>query len=312
MRRIAHASVDHLATWLEDRLPRLPQPFRAAAPGALDCFGPLPALPPGPDGAGRWSAPSPRPASADDRMALHVASAHGPARGTAVIVPPWKMGTVELVSGWEARLRRAGLEVWTLIPPHHLWRAEEGARSGEGFVTLDLPRFRAVLEQYVLEIRTAAALATARGPAGLVGLSLGALGAALAATGPEPLRFAALIAPPADLAGALDHQTAIGRRYRGLAARAGSPMPEREALREALCDLDPARRGRPAAPVWVAAGRFDAIAAADAARGLARAWGAPATLYPRGHLTLLFACRAARSDLVRFVATSLEGPVAAG
>ena len=302
-----HRSVDRLASWLEDRVPRLPQPYRAASPVPLDCYDPLPALPEPPDGPGRWSAPSPRPLSPRDRMALHVTPARDAARGTALLVPPWKIGSVELVSGWVARLVAAGWDVWIVVPPHHLWRAEEGAQSGEGFVTLDLARLQAVFGQFVLEIRTAAALAAARGPAGLVGLSLGGLGAALAATAGEPLRFVALVAPPADLVAVLDHQTAIGRRYRGLAAAAGSPMPENDVLREALASLDPARRPPPAAPTWVAGGRFDAIAHPGGAIGLAHAWGIAPALYPRGHLTLLFACRAVRAGLLRFLDDAVPG-----
>jgi hypothetical protein len=59
--------------------------------------------------------------------------------------------------------------------------------------------------------------------------------------------------------------------------------------------------------VLVAVGRDDRIALGAGALALAAAWGATARLYPRGHLTLLFACRALRRDLARFVAGAAEG-----
>lgn len=300
MRGLLHRSVDRLATWTEDRIARPPAPFVPAAPGPLDCFGPLPPPPPAPDRAGPWRAPSPRPATPGDAMALLCFPARAPFRATAVLCPPWKIGSPRLVRGWIRLLGRAGLDAWLVVPPHHLHRTPAGARSGEAFFSPDLARTRAALEQYVIEVRSAAAIAAARGPAGLVGLSLGGLAAALAATGPEPLRFVASIAPPADLAALLE-RTAIGRRFRRLAERAGVPMPRGAALRDAVAPLDPERRPRPAAAAWVAGGRHDAIALASGARRLAAAWGVEPRLYPRGHMTLLFACRAVRRDLARFL-----------
>jgi predicted alpha/beta hydrolase family esterase len=52
---------------------------------------------------------------------------------------------------------------------------------------------------------------------------------------------------------------------------------------------------------FVAAGREDRIAPPSGAIALARAWGVEPRLYDRGHLTLLFACRALRRDLARFL-----------
>ncbi len=233
-------------------------------------------------------------------MMLECFAARAPFRGTAVLCPPWKIASLRLVRGWVRLLAGAGFDAWVVVPPQHLARTPAGARSGDGFVSPDLARTRAALEQYVVEIRAAAALAAARGPAGVVGLSLGGLAAAMAATGPEPLRFAAVVAPPADVAAVLD-VTAIGRRYHALAERAGSPMPVGAALREALAPLDPARRPRPSAAAWVAGGRFDAVALPSGTRVLAAAWGIPARLHPRGHMTLLFACSAVRADLLRFL-----------
>jgi hypothetical protein len=37
------------------------------------------------------------------------------------------------------------------------------------------------------------------------------------------------------------------------------------------------------------------------ARALARAWNLPERSYPRGHLTLLLACRALRRDVAAFL-----------
>ena len=208
-----------------------------------------------------------------------------------------------MVSGWSDVLRRAGWDVWLVCPPHHLERTEPGSRSGDRFVTLDLPRFRAVLEQFVLEIRTCAELAARTGPVGLVGLSLGALAGALAATAPERLEFAALVAPP-HLPLVLA-ESGVGRRYRRLAALAGSHWPGTEALAAALAPLDPALRNPTARRILVAGGSHDRIAPPAGPVRLARAWGIEPLLYPRGHISVLFLCGALRRDVARFA--SVEG-----
>lgn len=295
-----HRSIDRFAMWLEDRALREPEPFRAAPAGPLDCFGALPRPPPGPERPGPWSAPSPRPLHPGDQMSVTWFPAVGKARGTALLVPPWKTGGVGLVRGWIDVLAQAGRDVWLVVPPHHLERTPAGARSGEAFVSPDLVRLRSTFEQLVLEVRMAAALAARRGPVDLVGLSLGALASALAATAAPELQRAVLVAPPADLA-AVVAETPIGRRYRSLAERAGAPFPPAEALREALGAFDPSRLPRPAGEVLVGVGRHDAIALPGAALALARAWDAAVSVHPRGHLTLLFACRALRRDVVRLL-----------
>jgi hypothetical protein len=295
-----HRALDALAMWTEDRVRRAPAPYRPGPAGPLACFGPVPALPSVPT-TGAWSAPAPRGgAFQGDELRVHVAPAHGPRRGAAIVVPPWKLRSRRAVSAWTSVARRAGLDAWLLTPPHHLERAAAGARSGEGFVSNDLERTRLAFELVVTEIRALAAAARPLGPVGVLGLSLGALAAALSATGPEPLDFAALVAPPADLSAVLD-ETAIGRRYRALAAHAGAPLPDGLALREALAPLDPARRVPTAARVLVVAGAHDAIAPPAGAIALAREWGVEPHVYARGHLTLLFACRAARRDVETFL-----------
>ncbi|HEX9052656.1 MAG TPA: hypothetical protein VF841_19165, partial [Anaeromyxobacter sp.] len=60
-------------------------------------------------------------------------------------------------------------------------------------------------------------------------------------------------------------------------------------------------RPRTARRALVAAGREDRIAPPAGAVALARAWGVAPRLYGRGHLTLLFASRAVRRDVARFV-----------
>ena len=57
----------------------------------------------------------------------------------------------------------------------------------------------------------------------------------------------------------------------------------------------------------IAAGSQDRIALCAGSLRLARAWGVQPRVYSRGHLTLLFACRALRRDLARF----LDEPLAA-
>ncbi len=296
-------AIDALAMWTEDLRLREPVPFVAADGAPLDCFGPLPPLPPPPRGP-HWEAPSPRPTARDPRLRVQVTPPLGPRRGTAVLVPPWKLPRLSLVDGWIAAVTASGHEVWTLIPPLHLDRAPPGLRSGEAFVTANVPALRAGVEQLVLEIRVLLALARDRGQAvALVGLSLGGLGAALAATAPEAPDRAALIAPPADLH-AVMNETRIGRRLlpalRG-GERAAPPAPELSAmLRPFAADARPPRAGR----VLIAVGSGDRIALPGPAAALARSWGAELRTYPRAHLTLLFLCRSVRRDLTAFLSAS--------
>ncbi len=227
-------------------------------------------------------------------MSVRCTPARGPRRGTLLLVPPWKIGSPRLVAGYRRLFAALGWDVWLVCLPHHLERAR-GARSGEGFVTLDLGALRATFEQLVLELRVLMALAAPRGEVGLVGLSLGALAAALAATAPERLDFAALVAPPSLEAVLLE--TPIGHRYRRLAAASGSPLPAAPGLLDALAPFDPARRRPTAGSLFIAAGRYDAVSPMRGPRALAEAWGVPLHAYPRGHMTLLFLCRALRRDL---------------
>jgi len=292
-----HRAIDALAMWAEDRVERPPDGFRPAASGSLDCFGPLPPAPEAPSAPGPWRLAAPSwEGPPGDAIRVEVWPARGPPRGTAILVPPWKLPRTSLLRGWVGCLSRAGREVWLLVPPHHLSRAAPGRRSGEGFVSNDLSRLRAALEESVREVRLLAQSAARRGPVGAVGLSLGALAAGLAATAPERLDFAALVAPPADLARVFG-ATAIGRRYSRLADRAGAPLPGEGELRRLLAPLSPASRAPTALRLLVAAGLHDAIVPSDGPAALARAWGVKPLLFPRGHLTLLFACRALRREV---------------
>jgi len=289
---------------------RPPVPFRPAESAPLDCFGPLPRLDGTPPPRGRWVAPSPRPVPGDGMMEVWSRPAAGARRGTAILVPPWKVPWLSTMSGYARLLARAGHDAWTLVPPRHLGRSLPGTRSGEGFVSPDLPEVRAALEQLVLEIRALAALAGRRGgEVVVVGLSLGGLAAALAATGPERIDRLALVAPPADVA-AVFRETRIGRRYHRLAARAGAPMAERGTLEGMLAPFRPDRRGPPAGRTMIAAGSHDRIALPSGALGLARAWGVEPRVYRAGHLTLLFWSGALRRDLARFLAEPVAAPAA--
>jgi hypothetical protein len=305
------AGVDRLAMWLEDHVAHVPEPYRACVPRPLACFEPLTSIPAGPVGPGLWSAPSPRQLRGGDRMTLHAIAARAPFRGTAILVPPWKTESPSLVRRYTDLLAGRGYDVWFVVPPEHMERAVPGARSGHGFATLDLERFRALFEQLVLEIRAAVAMARRRGPAGIVGLSIGGLAAALATTAPDAPEFSALVAPPADLAAVLS-ATPIGRRYRRLAELAGSRFPEPDELRRALACFDPRGRAPAAGRVFLAIGRYDRIALDAGGRALAAAWRVAPALYARGHLTLLFCCRALLRDLGRFVDGVARTTAAAG
>src|SRR5919197_1472410 len=253
-----HRALDTLAVWTGPRRCHAPQACRLATPEPLACFDAVEVPSTVPPLEGLWSWPSPRQLRRGDEMSVRASPARGKRRGTILLVPPWQIASADLESGWSGVLRRAGWDVWLVCPPHHLERTERGSRSGERFVTLDLPRFRAVLEQFVLEIRICAKMAARTGPVGLVGLSLGALAGALAATGPERLEFAALVAPP-HLPLVLA-ESPVGHRYRRLAAMAGSGWPGAEALAAALAPLDPALRNPTARRILVAGGSHDRIA----------------------------------------------------
>jgi hypothetical protein len=295
-----HSALDALAVWVEDRRPRDPVAFVPAPPAPLDCFGPLAPGPPPPAAPGWWTAAWPVPAAGEEVRAL-VTAAAGPRRGTAVLLPPWKLPGLSLLSGWTALLSGRGLEVWTLVPPLHLGRTPPGRRSGEAFVTPDLPALRAAVERLVVEARLLLGLARGRGgEVVLAGLSLGGLAAALAATAPEAPDRLVAVAPPADLL-AVATRTGIGRRYRALGARAGGPVPPPSALAPMLHPFRPEARPLRAPRALVAVGSADAIALPGPAEDLARAWGAELRSYPRGHLTLLFGCRAVRRDVAAFL-----------
>ena len=263
---------------VEDRAERPPVPWRPGPDLPFDPSGPLPPLPP-----------------------IRTTRARGRRRGTVVLVPPWKIRSTAILAGWTRALAAEGLEVWVPVPPLHLERTPPGERPGEGSLGPDLARTREVLATAVLEVRAClAAAGEMGGTVALVGLSLGALTGAWAATGPERIDAAALVAPPADL-GAVFRATAIGRRYALLAGRAGAPLPARDEVERRLAWLSPLDRSPTAARVLVAGGRHDAIALGGA-DALARAWKLPLREFPRGHLTLLLGCPALRREVAAFAA----------
>lgn len=273
-----HRLVDRLAMAFEDRMARRPVAWRPGPDLPFDPSGPPLPLPP-----------------------VRRTPARGERRGTAVLVPPWKIRSTALLGGWVRPLASAGFEVWIPVPPLHLERTPPGERSGEGVVGPDLEAMRRALGTAVREVRGCLARAGEEGgQVILVGLSLGGLVAAWAATGPERVDAAALVAPPADLA-AIFRKTAIGRRYAELAGRAGEPVPDGEELDRRLGWLSPLGRTPTAGRLLVAGGAHDAISLGGAAL-LARGWNVPLRAYPRGHLTLLLACAAVRRDVAGFVA----------
>ncbi len=277
-----HRLVDRLAMAFEDRVARRPVPWRPGPDVPLDPFGPPLPLPP-----------------------LRRTPSRGERRGTVVLVPPWKIRSTALLGGWARTLAASGLEVWIPVPPLHLERTPPGERSGEGVLTPDLARTRDVLSTAIGEVRACLARAAQEGGlVVLVGLSLGGLTAAWAATGPERVDAAALVAPPTDLA-AVFRETAIGRRYAALAGSAGAPLPAGAELERRLSWLTPLRRIPTAGRLFVAGGRHDAIAVGGAA-ALAAAWNVPLREHPRGHLTLLFACPRLRREVLAFASAGVR------
>jgi len=291
-----HRALDRLAMGLEGLRPRAPAPFAAGPEGPLDLSGPAVVVPDPPAAPAAWRFPAPNwGGPPGDRVEVRLFPAAGPRQGTAILVPPWKNAGPRLYRSWITLLAAEGLEVWFLVPPLHLGRAPAGVRSGEAYLSPHLGRLAAALGETAQEIRALGAAAARHGPVGLLGLSLGGLACAHALSG-TGLAFAALVAPPVDL-GALFGITPIGARYRRLAERAGAPFPDGPALDRALAPFWPAARpdGRPR--LLVAAGALDLIVPAEGPARLARAWGLEPRLFPRGHLTLLFACPALRAEV---------------
>ncbi len=281
-----HELLDRLAMAWEDRVARPPAPFRPGPEAPVDPAGPLPPPPP-----------------------LRIHPARGRRAGTVVLVPPWKIRSTAVLAGWVRALRAAGLETWVAVPPFHLERTPRGERPGEGSISPDLAATGAALSQAVGEVRAAVALARRDGaPVGLCGLSLGALVAAWAACGPEPVEAAALVAPPADLL-AVFRETAIGRRYAALAERAGAPVPPPDRLGPLLAGLSPLDRRPSGVRVLVVAGAHDRVAPGGGA-ALARAWGLPLRLLPRGHLSLLLGTPGIRREVAAFLSATSSPPAA--
>ena len=99
----------------EDRVVRRPVPWRPGPDLPLDPSGPPLPLPP-----------------------VRRTPARGERRGTAVLVPPWKIRSTAALRGWVRPLAAAGFEVWMPVPPLHLERTPPGERRGEGVVGPDL------------------------------------------------------------------------------------------------------------------------------------------------------------------------------
>src|SRR5512146_386851 len=105
-----HRLVDEIAMAIEDRRRRPAVGFAASDASPLDCFGPLAELPPAPPRDGSWRAPSPRSCGEDRSMAVEARPARGERRGTAVLVPPWKVPNLGAVAGYARLLARAGFD----------------------------------------------------------------------------------------------------------------------------------------------------------------------------------------------------------
>ena len=212
-----------------------------------------------------------------------------PGRLAVVCLHPWGAGAGPLSDAlfWAPRLYARGLDVCLYVQPYHGPRAPRRARLLEILhPTADVTRANEAFLQTVWEARALLAWhaeVAGRG-GGLLGMSLGAYAAALAASVAPELEFVVPIAPIADLAAII------------WTWGAGSPVQARLAARgmdfDRFCSLmaihSPLRHPAPALPLerlLIVAGRGDGFVPRSHTEALHEHWGRPALEWlPGGHV----------------------------
>jgi len=215
-------------------------------------------------------------------------------------------GYRQMAYGYAGRLAawcaRRGWVGWALALPYHLARRAPGCRHGEHFISPDLGQFVRATRQAVADTLAAVeALRRAGCPkVAVVGGSLGAWIASLAAVCDPGLDAVVLISPVADPV-AISERLPFLRQHRRALRKAGLV---REDLERALVGLRPVAL-RPAVPperLLVVSGRRDLVVPAEAVEELWRAWGRPARkVYPHGHFSLMLLGRHLFGDIGRFL-----------
>lgn len=219
----------------------------------------------------------------------------GPRRGTAVLVPPWKLVTFTTMGPVVRGLNRLGYDVVGYPTPYHFERSVPGTFSGEFFATFDMPRTGWAVRAAALELCAVVEALADRGPVVMVGLSLGgylsALMSVVAPLYPErafgPARMCLVVPPESILDTLLD--TPLGQRYRQMLEQNGGELPDTAYMARLAQPFSPARF--PSAvlgpDILVLAGTHDHFVPLRSTRRLATGLGARLCEYPAGHLTSL-------------------------
>ena len=246
---------------------------------------------------------------ADQRYRKHRDNLQGAARlwlhskpgPVAVLVHGYMGGTYRLEErAWPVRwLHGLGLDVALFVLPWHGVRAIRGRRRPPPFPSRDPRITNEGLRHAIGDLRDLTGWLHDRGhpSVGVMGMSLGAYTAALAATVMPELAFAVPIIPLASLA---DFARAQGR-FDSDPAEASS---EHQALDRVHRIVSPLHRSPvlPGERMMVIAGRSDQVTPLTHAERLAAHFGAPMISWPGGHLIQLgrMACfRAARELLTK-------------
>jgi len=216
---------------------------------------------------------------------------------------------------WLARqMRLRGAHTARLDLPYHLRRTAPGARSGDGYFSIDPAHIRAVVRQSVED--AAAIIGWAReevSPAVVVvGVSLGGLIATLLAALLELDRVVA-VAPFCDPAATLSLRPPVpSLRHLGMIGEDDASWgPDRASagrmLHETLAPLT-ARNLTPRTPgdrITLVRAMQDLVVGPDPVTALAEAWHTELWTYPHGHITVMSAGGIARRITER--ATTLPG-----
>jgi hypothetical protein len=212
-----------------------------------------------------------------------------PGRLAVVCLHPWGAGLGPLTGAvfWARRLFARGLDVCLYVQPYHGPRAPRHTRPFDIFhPTVDATRVCEAFLQTVWEVRALLAwhAAVAGRGGGLVGMSLGAYAAALAASVAPELEFVVPIAPIADLAAMIwtwGARSAVRARF---VAR-GMDFDRFSAL---MAVHSPLRYPGPVIPrerILIAAGRGDRFIPRAHVEALWEHWGQPALeWFPGGHV----------------------------